>query len=61
MPEAKEAQGKEALKFTKQQIVGSEKFSGSLDLLTATLEEEKTYTIAEVEAIVNKFMKGKVN
>lgn len=46
--------------FTKQQLVESRKYANRRDLLKALLEDGKSYTIAEVDAAIEKFMKGKV-
>lgn len=46
--------------FSKQQLVESRKYANRRDLLKALLEDGKTYTIAEVDAAIEKFMKGKV-
>lgn len=48
------------VKFTKQQLLTSEKYADKVDLLNALLEDGGTYSISEVEAKVTKFMKGKV-
>ena len=47
-------------KFSKGQLIGSERFSGRRDLLTAMLSEEKMYSVFEAEKIIEKFLKGKV-
>ena len=47
-------------KFYKGQLIGSERFSGRRDLLTALLSEEKMYSVFEAEMIIEKFLKGKV-
>lgn len=46
--------------FSKQQLVESRKYANRRDLLKALLEDGKTYTVAEVDAAIEKFMKGKV-
>lgn len=48
-------------KYSKEQIIESKKFKSRVDVLKVILDESKTYTIAEVENEINKFMKGKVN
>lgn len=48
-------------KYSKEQIIESKKFKSRVDVLKVILDENKTYTIAEVENEINKFMKGKVN
>ncbi|MBD5082134.1 MAG: hypothetical protein HDT44_10290 [Ruminococcaceae bacterium] len=47
-------------RFSKWQLLGSERFSGRRDLLTALLSEEKVYSVFEAEKIIEKFLKGKV-
>lgn len=46
--------------FSKQQLVESRKYANRRDLLKALLTDGKAYTIAEVDAAIEKFMKGKV-
>lgn len=48
------------LKFTKKQLIKSNKYIGKRDALNALLENEKTYTHKEVEKILNDFYKGGV-
>lgn len=48
-------------KYSKEQIIKSKKFKNRVDVLKVILNENNTYTIAEVESEINKFMKGKVN
>lgn len=48
-------------KYSKEQIIQSKKFKSRVDVLSVILDENKTYTIADVESELNKFMKGKVN
>lgn len=48
-------------KFTKSQVLVSKKLPYSKDLINAILDEDKTYTLKEVELEVNKYLKGKVN
>lgn len=47
--------------YSKEQIIGSKKFKSRVDVLKVILDENKAYTIADVENELNKFMKGKVN
>lgn len=47
--------------YSKEQIIQSKKFKSRVDVLRVILDENKTYTIADVENELNKFMKGKVN
>lgn len=48
------------VKFSKEQLVKSKKFSGQQDLLNTILEDEKEYTLEEVVSKVEKYLKGKV-
>lgn len=47
--------------YSKEQILQSAKYAKRRDLLTAILEDNRAYTIDEVDARIEKFMKGKVN
>lgn len=47
-----------ALKFTKAQIVKSNKYMARRDALNALLVDDKEYSFAEVDGILNKFNKG---
>lgn len=46
--------------FTKQQLVTSKKYEERKDLLNALLVDDKSYSLIEVEGILNGFLKGKV-
>lgn len=48
----------DALKFTKAQIVKSNKYMARRDALNALLVDGKSYSFAEVDGILNKFDKG---
>ncbi len=54
--EGKKAQGD----FSKEQIIASAKYGRHRDLLDALLEEGKRYTAKEIDAVIEKFMKGEV-
>ena len=47
-------------RFSKQQILTSAQYTDRRDLLEALLESDKQYTKKEVNGLINKFMKGKV-
>lgn len=47
-------------KFSKKQIVSSKRYRNNVDLLNAVLKDNKTYTLKEVNEIIEKFKKGKV-
>lgn len=48
-------------KYTAGQLKVSVRYRGHRDLLDALLKEDKTYTFTEVEELIEKFMKGKVD
>jgi hypothetical protein len=50
-----------AVTYSKQQILGSNKYKNRRDVLGAILTDGKEYTIEEVDSLLDKFMKGKVN
>ncbi|MDF2886702.1 MAG: hypothetical protein K0R23_1087 [Lacrimispora sp.] len=50
-----------AARYTKKQLICSEKYCNQSDLLCALLENGKTYTLTETDEIMNRFKKGKVN
>lgn len=58
MAKAKEAES--AAIFTKQQLVTSKKYAEKKDLLNALLVDDRSYSMAEVEEILDGFLKGKV-
>lgn len=47
-------------KYSKVQIVKSNKYAEKRDLLNALLEDGKTYTLKEVDAMIEEFMKKAV-
>lgn len=44
--------------FSKEQILASAKYRNRRDLVDALLDENKSYTIEEVDNAISKFMKG---
>lgn len=48
-------------KFTKQELVKSNKFIDRVDTLTVVLEDGKAYTVDVAEKLIEKFLKGRVN
>jgi len=50
----------ETTKFYKKQLVASNKYSRYKDLLNAVLKDDSTYSIDEVDELIENFMKGKV-
>ena len=57
---AEERSKQDKPKFTRQQVLASARYKNRRDLVAALLDEGKTYTIAEVDQMVDQFMKGKV-
>ena len=51
----------DALRYTKADLLNSKRFRHQRDIVEALLDENKTYTIGEAEALIGRFMKGKVN
>ena len=47
-------------KFSKMQIVNSKRFKENRDLLSAILEDDRVYTLEEIEVRIKEFKKGKV-
>lgn len=45
---------------TKAQLLASKKYANRQDIINALLEDGKTYTTAQVDALIEKFMKGQV-
>ncbi len=48
-------------RYTLSQLKASKRYTGRCDLLEALLEERKSYSIPEVDAAIDKFLKGKVD
>lgn len=57
---AEKKQPEQETAYGKQQLIESNKYSRKRDLITALLEDGKSYTFSQVDAIVDKFLKGKV-
>lgn len=55
------AQTKTEVKFTKRALVSCKKLREQRDIVSALLEDDKVYTISEVERMIEQFLKGKVN
>lgn len=45
---------------TKAQILASTKYNGKKDMINALLADNKTYTTEQVDALIEKYLKGKV-
>jgi hypothetical protein len=48
------------IKFTKVQMLSSEKYADHKDLISILLEADQTYSFSEVDTLINNFMEGKV-
>ncbi len=48
-------------KFTKENILKSNRYKNRKDLLIGLLQDNKEYSLEEVDNLIEKFMKGKVN
>lgn len=51
----------EEIVFTKSQFLQSKMYKNKIDILNCVLEDGKTYSTAQVDKLVDDFMKGKVN
>lgn len=49
------------IKYTKSNIVKSECYKSKRDLLNTLLDDNTSYTKIEIENIINKYLKKKVN
>ena len=58
--EKKKQDGKMELKFSKEQLLLSERFQERKDIIAALLHDEEQYTIKEAEERMEQYMKGKV-
>lgn len=56
-----ETEEKQPVKFTKAQLLKSTRYSDRRDALSVLLEDDKSYSHKEVETILDKFLKKKVN
>jgi hypothetical protein len=62
-PEKQAAAAKEAPaanKFSFEQVMGSDKYRAHRDMLAATLDRGRLYTVEELDAAVAAFMERKV-
>ena len=51
---------KDIQRFPAADIIKSARYAGSKDILSALLDKSKTYSIDEVDKIIEKFKKTKV-
>ncbi len=59
--EVAKVEAPKVLKFSKKQFVESKRFAKRKDLVNVLLEEDKTYSIVEVEDLIKNFLHGKKN
>lgn len=57
---AKNDTGAVSAVYTKEQLAGSKRYANSRDLISALLENGKTYTLDEVDKLIADYKKGKV-
>ena len=57
--EVNEIKTKKEPKFSKRQLLNSKKYQHQTDLLNAILENDKSYSLSEVDKLINEFMKKK--
>lgn len=58
---AKKQKNKQENGFTKEQILASEKYADKKDILRVLLCDKGVYTEEQINSLLDKFMKGKVN
>lgn len=58
--EEKNMKEKNENKFSKEQLISSEKYVKRRDIVDALLDDNRTYTIDEVDKKIDAFMRGKV-
>lgn len=46
--------------FTKAQLTASNRYASRKDLISTLLDDAKTYTTDEVDALIEKYLKGRV-
>lgn len=56
----KKIKSKEESTFTKEQILASNKYANRKDICKTVIPEDFNGTLNEVDALIDKFMKGKV-
>ena len=50
----------EAVSYTKEQIISAKKYIHRKDVVNVVLKDGQSYTLKEVDDLIEKFMKGKV-
>lgn len=59
--ETKKVETKQETVFTKEQILVSKKYADKRDVCNAIIPDDFNGTLNEVDILIDKFMKGKVN
>lgn len=54
------SESKQAIRWSKAQIMASSKFAHQRDVLNAVLVDDQEYTVAEAEDLIDNYMKGGV-
>lgn len=49
------------VKFTKEQLLESKRYRDRKDIINVLLKDNQSYNFKEVDDLVEKYMKGKVN
>jgi hypothetical protein len=49
-----------AARHTKEQLRASQRYADRRDIISALLEDGKTYTLAEVDRLIDSYLKGTV-
>ncbi|MFI3236813.1 MAG: hypothetical protein R3Y47_02145 [Lachnospiraceae bacterium] len=50
----------EQVQYTKEQILTSKKYRKTRDIVDAVLDDSTTYSMCQVDKLINDFMKGQV-
>lgn len=61
MDKKKSVKETETICFTKGELISSEHYREKKDLIDALLDETETYQLKDVDQLIQKFLKGKVN
>ncbi len=59
-PKIAEESQKAENRFSKEQLIGTERFRGRRDILEALLLQGEQYTVKDAEQKIEQFMKGRV-
>lgn len=57
---ASETAEKAEIKYSKEQLLASERFRDRKDIVNALLSSDKEYTVSAVKNMIENYMKGKV-